>query len=169
MELQLSQKQMNKITYEELTNYLSYNPTTGVFNWVITKSPFLKNKKTCGNIDKNGYLIIRINYKAYKAHRLAWFIYYKQWPIGEIDHINGNRLDNKITNLRDIKSRLNKANKPSHRNGQLVGAHKCNTKDNKYYAKLTYKYKQYYLGKYDTELEAHIAYLKKWRELEYGT
>lgn len=53
-----------------------------------------------GSLDKDGYLIIKIKTKQFKAHRLAWFLYYDEWPNGEIDHINRIRTDNSKSNLR---------------------------------------------------------------------
>lgn len=70
-----------------------------------------------GSYDKDGYLIYKIKGKQYKSHRLAWFLYYKEWPIGEIDHINRIRTDNSKINLRitdrvgNIKNTTKKINK----------------------------------------------------------
>lgn len=62
-------------------------------------------KNSGGSLDKDGYLIIKVKKKQIKAHRLVWFLCYGEFPDGEIDHINRNRTDNRIENLR-ICSRL---------------------------------------------------------------
>lgn len=67
----------------------------------------LDRKNSNGSIDTYGYLIIKIKGKQYKAHRLAWFMYYGKFPKFTIDHINGNKLDNRICNLQDISQSLN--------------------------------------------------------------
>lgn len=59
-------------------------------------------KNSNGSKDKDGYLIIKIKGKQYKAHRLAWLIVYREWPQDEIDHINRDRTDNRINNLRVV-------------------------------------------------------------------
>jgi hypothetical protein len=83
----------------------TYNPKTGII---------LRNdrKNSTGSLDKNGYLILKIKTKQFKAHRVAWFLYHKEWPKNVIDHINGSKLDNRIENLRDASHYQNVMNKP---------------------------------------------------------
>lgn len=57
-----------------------------------------------------GYLVGDIFGKTMRAHRVAWAIYYGEWPTAEIDHINGNRSDNRISNLRDVSRSVNMRN-----------------------------------------------------------
>lgn len=59
-------------------------------------------KNSNGSIDKDGYLIIKIKGKQYKAHRLVYAYFNNEFPKGEIDHINRNKLDNRIENLRVV-------------------------------------------------------------------
>jgi len=62
-------------------------------------------KNSNGSIDKDGYIIIKIKGKQYKAHRLVYMFFNGEFPKGEIDHINRNRKDNRIENLR-VATRL---------------------------------------------------------------
>ncbi len=75
-----------------------------------------------GSLDKDGYLILKVKSKQYKAHRIAWFLYYGVFPDKEIDHINRNRTDNRIANLR-LATRedniLNSSQKPNDKTGVL--------------------------------------------------
>ena len=57
-------------------------------------------KNSNGSFDKDGYLIIKVKTKQFKAHRIAWLLNYGDWPEGELDHINRIRTDNRIENLR---------------------------------------------------------------------
>lgn len=87
------------ITQQELIDKLNYCSETGIFTWKKYKVGARKNL-IAGSICKNGYIKIWINGKHYYAHRLAWLYNYGQIPDKEIDHINHNKADNKIKNLR---------------------------------------------------------------------
>ena len=69
------------------------------------------NKKA-GSKSGGGYIDIKINKEIYKAHRIIWAIYYNEYVENEIDHINGNELDNRIVNLRKATRSQNCMNKP---------------------------------------------------------
>lgn len=79
-----------------------------------------------GSYDKDGYLIIKIKTKQFKSHRLAWFLYYNEWPTNEIDHINRIRTDNRKCNLRitdrigNIKNTYRKPNKDTNQVGIYI-------------------------------------------------
>lgn len=67
-------------------------------------------KNSNGSLDKDGYLIIKVKGKQFKAHRIVWFLHYGKFPLYEIDHINRNKLDNRIENLRDVPHLINLKN-----------------------------------------------------------
>ncbi len=82
-------------------------------------------KNGAGSLDKDGYLIIKIRGKQFKAHRLVFAYFNNRFPNGEIDHINRDRLDNRIENLREctrVENIKNSIAKPNHRTG-VVGVH----------------------------------------------
>jgi len=84
----------------EATKAITYNPETGE---IIR----IDRKNSNGSIDAYGYLIIKIKGNQWKAHRLAWAKHYKTPPQKNIDHINGIKTDNRISNLRDVEQRIN--------------------------------------------------------------
>src|SRR3954469_7645811 len=91
------------ITLERLKQVAKYDHSTGEF---IRR----KTLMSMGSTRKDGYREIRIDYKSYLVHRLAWFYFYEQWPEGVIDHIDRNPSNNRIDNLRDVSISVNKMN-----------------------------------------------------------
>ena len=93
----------NDITQQELKSKLNYDVNTGVFNWI-------KNGKIAGYAKKDGYIFIRLPNKLYRAHKLAWLYVYGEIPNMEVDHIDNNKHNNAIQNLRLSTSTQNKYN-----------------------------------------------------------
>lgn len=146
------------ITQKELKEILDYDKTTGVFTWKQSRANNkIKIGSVAGNLQSNGYYHIKINYKAYLSHRLAWLYVFNEWPKNRIDHINGIKYDNRIENLRDIPQRENCQNYTIHRNGKLVGC-SFNKNTKKWQSAIRVNGKLKHLGCYNTELEAHEAY-----------
>ena len=105
-----------------------------------------------------GYIVatIKINNKIYeiRAHRLCWFLYYGKVPKNFIDHINGSRDDNRITNLRDVTNQENQFNQTKARGYRL------DKRSGKYKARICLNKKEIHLGYFSTEQEAKEAYLQ---------
>ena len=149
------------LTADELKHVLSYNPETGVFVWLIRPSKAVKAGMVAGCIEKRiGYSTIGIKGKIYKAHRLAWLYVHGEWPTGLIDHINGQKADNRIANLRVVLADGNSQNvrKPNRRNKS--GFMGVIFFQNKWRATMSYKGKTKWLGDYATPEEAHQVYLE---------
>ena len=115
----------------------------------------------------NGYCQIGFNGKKYMYHVILWVLFHKE-NIQEdlrIDHINGNRIDNRIENLRLVTQRENCQNRKEHRNGELAGSI-YRKKDKKYRAQISINNKDVYLGYYQTDKEANKAYEKACQHID---
>lgn len=88
-------------TAKEIAGWLRYEANSGKFYWIKTNSNRVHIGSEAGSIAGSGHRQIKINRKVYLAHRLAWIVCYGPIPYGMlIDHINGVRDDNRISNLR---------------------------------------------------------------------
>jgi hypothetical protein len=138
---------------------LYYNSNTGVFKR-RTKTLRLKIGDKVGCIGNHGYLVISLNGKTYLAHRLAWLIN-KGEPLPKIiDHINGDKLDNRICNLRSVTKSENNWNQKRHSINNMskeLGV-SFNKRSGKYTSGITKNYIYYHLGTFSTLKEASDAY-----------
>ena len=98
-----------ELTAQKLRELLDYNPETGVFVRKIGVATTNAGDVVGSNV--NGYLSVKIKNKPYYLHRLAWLYVYGEFPSGEIDHINRNKKDNKIDNLRNVTRQQNTQNR----------------------------------------------------------
>ena len=140
-----------------LRENLAYSPTEGCLRWMTDRAG---GKVKAGSIEgcttSKGYRQIRIHGKWYKAHRLIWLLETGRWPTNQIDHINGDKLDNRFCNLRDVDNFTNSRNRKNNTSGVVgVSFDKVNQK----WVSQTYiDGKARNLGRYDTKEEAHEAY-----------
>jgi hypothetical protein len=143
-----------------IASQLNYDHETGLFTWKINKKGPAKAGHRAGAVHSRGYITIRINGHDYLAHRLAWFIQYGTLnEYDQIDHINLDRKDNRIVNLRKATHAENCRNTKvrSHSFSKLKGAHYHKVRK-KYRARITIDKKQIWLGYFNTAEEAHAAY-----------
>ena len=156
------------IGFDDIAQKLSYNPETGVLLW--KDDGYANIRGEAGFIWEQGrtkYRQVSIFGRRLYAHRIAWLLYGGEWPGGDIDHINGNGLDNRIRNLRVVSRsdnirncRLSKNNKSG-----VNGVFWCR-QNNKWRAVIKYKRKNYYLGFFTDICDAKKA--RKKAERDFG-
>lgn len=96
------------ITQDDVKLNLHYDENTGIFTRIKSNHHSVKIGEVAGT-DNRGYVMISINHKKYSGHRLAWLYVYGELP-EYIDHINGNRSDNRLCNLRPANKLTNNYN-----------------------------------------------------------
>lgn len=165
-----------RLTAERVREVLDYNQETGELRWRISKKGIVAGKAP-GYENSAGYRVVCIEGRRYRAHRLAWLYMQGEWPVNEIDHINGVRNDNRAANLRDVSGHVNQQNRrqaqrpavPSPFNTGLLGTH-FDRERQVFVAQIQNPVtrKQKNLGRYATAAEAHQAYLEAKRRLHKG-
>ena len=148
------------ITLGRLKEVISYNPKTGVLCWKIDRTAGIPAGTIAGSIMKGrGHRVIRIDWKIYLAHRLAWFYVHGAWPKDQIDHINCDPDDNRLVNLRESSQAENTRNqRKSKRNTSGFKGVTLHKPTGKWMAQIVAHGKHYYLGLFDTPEEAHAVY-----------
>ena len=104
-------KMENELTFDDANEVLKYDPATGLLRWRIDIGQRARAGNVAGFKNSIGYVIIKINGKPYKAHRLAWLLTHKNFPANFIDHRNRVRDDNRIGNLQDATNVENGRNR----------------------------------------------------------
>ena len=157
-----------ELSAEYLRSILHYDPDTGIFTWKVRTSSRAKAGDTTGCPDGHGYLLIRLQSRLHKAHRLAWFYVYGSWPNDQIDHINRNKTDNRIANLREVTNKQNQQN-ASKRSDNTSGHPGVSwyKRDSKWQARIKHNQKDTHLG-YFENLEEAIAARKAAEKLYWA-
>jgi len=145
------------ITPERLRELLHYNPDTGVFTWRASRG-HLAAGRIAGYGNGRGYIQIKVDDRAYVAHRLAWLYMHGRFPSAQLDHINGVRGDNRIANLREASQSENQQNIKGARRGSATRLGVSFAKG-KWRAEIQVNGRRTNLGHYPTEDSAHAAYL----------
>ena len=161
---------LQTLTRDRLVSLLLYDKETGEIKWRETGAGRRRNK-VAGSKDSHGYIQTRIDGRMYFNHRLAWIFAHGDFPKDVIDHIDGNILNNRIDNLRDVCRKTNQENQRSapvsNKTTGLLGAtlHKGT---GKFMAKIQVNRKQVYLGLFTTAEAAHAEYVKAKRHFHIG-
>lgn len=176
------------ITAEELRRILSYDHETGLWTWLPRSlRPGLERidrgwntrfswKPVAIRLDRRGYQIIAFApYNNIFAHRLAWFYITGKWPAEELDHINGNPLDNRMINLREATRKQNMINQKTRSNNTSgVKGVSWSKKSGAWYAYINKDKIMYSLGMFDniddairTRKEAEREFHGEWARITF--
>lgn len=145
------------MTPELLRAHLVYDPIAGKFT---RRSGHLK----VGRVATKGYIQISVAGDRYMAHRLAWLYVYGSWPDGQIDHINQDKTDNRIANLRVVSNKQNQEN-ISNWSHNTSGRRGVRHKAGRWIAEIIQFKKKIHLGSFSTMLDAVAARIRAEREV----
>ena len=145
------------ITAEYIRSIMEYDPETGIFTWKLRLSNRTKIGNEAGSIDKSGYKKISVKNIDLYCHRLSFLYVNGEWPSLQVDHINGNRSDNRFCNLRLVSKNQNMHNMKSKKTNKLKikGVSK---RGNKYFSQIVKSNKTFCLGYFDCPAAASFAY-----------
>lgn len=150
------------VTLKEISEWLAYEPTTGVVTWVrVPRKYGIVLGGEAGMIIPTGYRVVVFRRKHYLAHHLAWLFATGEWPLLEIDHKNGVRSDNRLCNLRQATSEQQSYNRRVHRTNKEGLKGVCwHAARKKYIAQINVDRKRKTLGYFTSREEAHEAYMR---------
>lgn len=154
------------LTQSRVKELLDYDPLTGVFTYKTLRG-HMTGGSVAGALHKHGYRHIKMDNKLYKAHVLVWLYVNGVFPSGHIDHIDHDKANNAISNLRDVNRMGNLQNQiKSHSNNKtgFLGV-SLKKRSGKYLAQIQVAKKVIFIGHFDTPEEAHIAYVQAKRNL----
>ena len=158
------------LTAARLRELLHYDESTGLFTRIATDNKWQKLGLACGQRMSNPleYSRIRIDGAPYKAHRLVWLYVTGVWPTQFVDHINGNKQDNRFSNLRDVSRKVNGQNRRSAQCNSKTGLLGVQKRRNRWAATIIIDKTRLWIGTFDTPDAAHAAYLAAKRRLHDG-
>lgn len=157
------------ITAEFLRELYDYDHLTGVFTRKFKNSK-VKIGSIAGHIKSNGYVAFHVDRVKVHAHRMAWLHFYGKMPCGDIDHIDGDRTNNRISNLRDVSRQTNLENikraKSHNLSTGILGAYK--SPKGLFSSRIRISGADHYLGAFKTAELAHAAYMSAKKQFHKG-
>lgn len=157
------------LSANQARDLFEYSIVSGRLYWRVSRGP-IKAGNRAGTPSDDGSLQVGVDYKRYKAHRLAVLIVTGEWPTYDVDHRDGSPSNNAWLNLRDVTHVVNQQNRRrahSNNKSKLLGVsfHKG---DQKWRASIRVNGRAKHVGNFSTPELAHAAYVEAKRKLHPG-
>jgi hypothetical protein len=147
------------MTMNEITAFIDYEPSTGLFRWKVDHGK-MKTGDTAGGLGAGGYWMIGVNGVRYYGHVLAWAIMTRRWPDHKIDHRDTVKSNNSWENLRPATTAQNAMNaRKSASNSSGFKGVSWHKKAGKWQSHIMVAGRSVYLGLFDRPEDAHAAYV----------
>jgi hypothetical protein len=146
---------MTELAQMRLQDAMDFYPDEGIMRWRFCRGRLAKAGTVAGNVRPDGYVQIKIDQSTYLRSRLAWLFVHGRWPT-EIDHINGDRSDDRLENLREATRSQNISN--CRQRVGSSGFRGVSKHGNRFVAKITQGGNEHYLGTFPTAEAAAEAY-----------
>jgi hypothetical protein len=177
---------MAELSYAQVSALLKYDSETGKLFWKERPLDMFsesfpggahKNAKRWNerfankeafSLDGSGYVHVGIFGRLYRAHRICWLLHHGEWPTDQVDHINGNKSDNRIANLRDVSYAENQRNQKRREDNSSGVIGVCwHKRKKKWVATIQVGGRQKYIGHFDSVDLAADARAAASREFGY--
>lgn len=149
----------DELTQAELQRHLAYEASTGKLVWILPARGRVVGAEA-GYVRPDGYRMVRVHWEKYLAHRLVWLHATGGWPPKFIDHINGDRSDNRISNLRLADHSTNGMNRPPQINSRWGRGVSKSPTEGRWIAEIKNNGVKTYLGSFDTREAARTAFIE---------
>lgn len=149
-----------ELTVESIRRLVSYDAETGTFTRLVPGGNGVKAGDRTGYVNAGGYVVLSLCDQKLYAHRVAWLLTHGEWPTKFIDHIDGDKQNNRIENLRNVSNQLNTQNIRAARGASsgLLGAY-WDKQKSKWMSLIMTNGRSKFLGYHQTPEGAHAAYM----------
>jgi hypothetical protein len=152
------------LTAERAHFLLEYDQETGVLTWRESRGR-VKKGDVAGSTGPKGYVVVHVDGKGYHAHRLVWLIVHGRFPPEHLDHVDGNKVNNRLVNLREASNAENQQNLKRARSHNKVGTLGVSIHKGHWRAQIVVNGKAKHLGHFQSKEAAAAAYLIAKRRL----
>lgn len=156
---------MIELTAARLRELLHYEPETGQLYWRVSPNRKIRPGQRAGSATGQGYTRVVFGGRGYLVHRLIWLHVHGHWPAGEIDHINRDGTDNRLSNLRDADRALNNQNRRGWSRRSSPGVRSVG---GSWQARIQVNGERILIGSYETAEAANSAYSEAKSKLHAG-
>lgn len=158
-------QKLRETNYEYFAQLVDYDPGTGSFTWK-RRLGSRRSGKPAGTLAPHGYWVLTLDGIRYYGHRVAWLLHTGTWPVKDIDHIDGDKSNNQLSNLRLASSAQNSQNVSRHKDSTSPYKNVYwDARVNKWHVKIMKERKWYHFGSYYDIEEANAVAVQKRQEL----